>query len=70
MEKIRFAVLGLGHIAQIAVLPAFKHANEKCELSAFISDDKEKIEELSKEYKVEKSWSYKEFDQALKMQSI
>jgi len=70
MEKIRFAVLGLGHIAQIAVLPAFKHANEKCELTGFISDDPEKIEKLSKEYKVENSWTYAEFDKALKSKTF
>jgi predicted dehydrogenase len=26
MNKVRYAVVGLGHIAQAAVLPAFKHA--------------------------------------------
>ena len=25
-QKIRYAVVGLGHIAQVAVLPAFAHA--------------------------------------------
>ena len=32
-KKIRYAVVGLGHIAQTAVLPAFKHA-ENSELPA------------------------------------
>jgi len=32
-KKIRYAVVGLGHIAQTAVLPAFKRA-EKSELAA------------------------------------
>lgn len=47
-KKVRYAVAGLGHIAQVAVLPAFKHASEKCLLTAFISDDSEKVEKLSK----------------------
>jgi glucose-fructose oxidoreductase len=27
-KKIRYAVVGLGHIAQVAVLPAFAHAGK------------------------------------------
>ncbi|MBS1955152.1 MAG: Gfo/Idh/MocA family oxidoreductase [Cyanobacteria bacterium SZAS-4] len=64
-QKVRFAVVGLGHIAQIAVLPAFENAREKCELTAFISDDPEKIEKLSKKYGVSNSWSYSEYEEAL-----
>ncbi len=66
MKKVRYAVAGLGHIAQIAVLPAFKHASEKCELTALISNDSEKVKKLSEEYNVSNSWSYDDFDQALK----
>lgn len=65
-KKIRYAVTGLGHIAQVAVLPAFKHASDKCELTAFISNDKEKIEKLSEEYKVKYSWTYDSYDEALR----
>ena len=36
--KIRYAVVGLGGIAQMAVLPAFKHA-ENSELAAIVSED-------------------------------
>lgn len=64
-RKVRYAVVGLGHIAQIAVLPAFKHASDTCELTAFVSDDPEKIEKLSKEYAVKNSWSYDQYDEAL-----
>lgn len=64
-DKIRFAVIGLGHIAQIAVLPAFKNAADKCELAAFVSDDPEKIEKLSSKYSVSQSWSYEEYNKAL-----
>jgi hypothetical protein len=38
-ERVRYAVVGLGYIAQVAVLPAFKHAQENPELVALISDD-------------------------------
>jgi predicted dehydrogenase len=33
-QKIRYAVVGLGHIAQIAVLPAFAHARRNSALTA------------------------------------
>jgi predicted dehydrogenase len=64
-KKIRYAVVGLGHIAQIAVLPAFKHASEKCELTALISDDQDKIKEVSKQYSVSQHWSYAQYEEAL-----
>lgn len=64
-KKVRYAVVGLGHISQIALLPAFEHATENSELVAFISSDSEKIKELSKKYKVEQSWSYDQYDAAL-----
>jgi predicted dehydrogenase len=64
--KIRYAVVGLGHISQIAVLPAFSHANHNSELTAFVSDDPEKVSELKKKYGVEHAWSYDEYDEALK----
>ena len=44
-EKVRYAVVGLGHIAQVAVLPAFAHA-ENSELTGLVSSDAEKLEKL------------------------
>ena len=38
-RKIRYAVVGLGYISQVAVLPAFAHANENSELAALFSGD-------------------------------
>ena len=42
-HKIRYAVVGLGHIAQVAVLPAFKTANNS-ELATIVSGEPEKRE--------------------------
>jgi len=64
--KIRYAVVGLGHIAQAAVLPAFEHASENSQLTAFVSDDSEKLEKLSKKYGVENCFSYADYERALK----
>ncbi len=64
LKRIRYAVVGLGHIAQVAVLPAFKHARDNCELTAIVSGDAAKRAELSKKYKVQ-AYSYEQFDECL-----
>jgi glucose-fructose oxidoreductase len=64
-KKIRYAVVGLGHIAQVAVLPAFSHA-ENSELAALVSDDPEKLEKLGRRYKVKARFSYDDYDQCLR----
>ena len=63
-EKVRYAVVGLGHIAQVAVLPAFAHT-ENSELTALVSDDPEKLEKLGRKYKVTGRYSYEQFEECL-----
>jgi glucose-fructose oxidoreductase len=63
-RKIRYGVVGLGHIAQVAVLPAFAHA-ENSELAALISDDPQKLEKVGRRYKVKARFSYDQFDECL-----
>lgn len=62
---LRYAVVGLGYISQIAMLPAFKHAKENSELAALISSDPAKLKKLSKEYGVECIGGYDDFEQCL-----
>jgi glucose-fructose oxidoreductase len=57
-------VVGLGYIAQIAVLPAFAKAKNS-ELVALVSDDATKLKKLSKKYKVPLTFSYQDYDQCL-----
>ena len=64
-SPIRYGVVGLGHIAQVAVLPAFAHAAHS-ELTALISDDKTKLRELSRRYRVPHTYSYEEYDRCLR----
>jgi hypothetical protein len=45
--KIRCAEVGLGHLAQVAIIPAFAHA-ETSELAALVTGDPTKQKELSK----------------------
>jgi predicted dehydrogenase len=64
-KRVRYAVVGLGHIAQVAVLPAFAHA-ENSELAALVSDDPEKLEKLGRRYKVKARFSYDQYDECLR----
>ena len=65
-KLVRYAVVGLGHIAQVAVLPAFKHARRNSRLVALVSDDSTKLEELARRYHVEATFSYDQYDACLK----
>lgn len=64
-KRVRYAVVGLGNIAQVAVLPAFEHAKENCELVALVSGDAEKREKLGKRYSVGEVGSYEELEGVL-----
>lgn len=69
-KKIRYAVVGLGYIAQIAVLPAFAHARENSELTALVSGDTRKLKALSRKYNVSHTYSYEKFGDCLKSGAI
>src|SRR5581483_7662970 len=59
-NKVRYAVVGLGSIAQGAVLPAFEHT-ENSELTALVSGDEKKLKDLGREYKCQ-TYTYDQFD--------
>lgn len=61
MRPIRYAVVGLGHIAQAAVLPAFANASRNSTLAALVSGDPDKRRALSKKYDVP-AHSYEELE--------
>jgi len=69
-RKIRYAVMGLGNIAQVAVLPAFAHARENSELVALISSDAEKLRTLAERYHVNITGSYQDLDRILASGSV
>src|ERR1700761_7254237 len=51
-RKVRYAVVGQGHFAQKAVLPAFAHARKNSQLVALVSGDERKLKKLAKSYGV------------------
>lgn len=63
---IRYAVVGLGHIAQAAVLPAFAHARKNSKLVALVSDDPKKLKVLSHHYRVANTFSYQDYEVCLR----
>ena len=64
-RQIRYAVVGLGHIAQVAVLPAFGNARRNSKLVALVSGDPVKHEQLGRKYDVAHSYSYQQYDECL-----
>lgn len=65
LRKIRYAVVGLGYISEVAVLPAFAHAWENSELVALDSGDGKKLNALSKKYKIPRTYSYEQYANCL-----
>ena len=61
-RRIRYAVAGLGHIAQAAVLPAFANARKNSELVALVSGDAKKRRRLGRRYDVP-SFGYEDYDE-------
>ncbi len=69
-NKIRYGVVGLGYIAQSAVLPAFKNAKSNSKLEAIISRDKQKLQKLGKKYHVDHCFLFKDLEQLLQNKII
>jgi glucose-fructose oxidoreductase len=64
-KKVRYAVVGQGYFAQVAILPAFAKAKKNSELVALVSDDPTKLEALGQEYGVTRLVGYDGYDDLL-----
>jgi predicted dehydrogenase len=62
-RSVRYAVVGLGHIAQAAVLPGFGHAQRNSVVGALVSGSPEKLRILGKRYGVERLCAYEDADE-------
>ena len=69
-KKVRYAVVGLGHIAQAAVLPAFRHARTNSQLSALVSGSRVTLSKLSTTYKVDHTYDYDRYDECLESGAV
>ena len=63
---VRYAVVGLGWIAQSAILPAFANARKNSKLVALVSDDPTKLRALGRKYDVTGLFSYEEYSRCLR----
>jgi predicted dehydrogenase len=64
-EQIRYAIVGLGYISQVAMLPAFRNARRNSKLAALVSGDREKLQILGRRYHVGTLATYDEYDALL-----
>jgi predicted dehydrogenase len=71
VKKIRYAVVGLGHIAQNAVLPAFQNARNS-QLVAIVTGDAAKREEIAKTYGLDpaSTYSYPELEECVRAKKV
>ncbi len=71
MKKIRYAVVGLGHITQNAVLPAFQNTKNS-QLAAIVTGDPAKRKEIAKAYGLDpkSAYSYSELEECLKAEKV
>ncbi len=63
-EKVRYAIVGLGDIAQEDMMPGVRHTGNS-EITALITSDALKAEKLGKKYNVAATYSYDDYSRAL-----
>ena len=56
--RVRYGVVGLGHIAQVALLPAFRHARANSQVAALVSGDPIKLDRLGRRYRIRHRLGY------------
>lgn len=64
-SPLRYAVVGLGHIAQVAVLPAFAHARKNSTVTALVSSDPVKRGAMARRYGITKAFDYDGYEECL-----
>jgi predicted dehydrogenase len=63
-RKVRYAIVGLGDIAQEDMMPGVAHTGNS-KISALVTSDPTKAEELGKKYDVSATFGYEQFAEAL-----
>jgi predicted dehydrogenase len=68
-KRVGYAVVGLGSISQVAVLPAFAHS-KKAKLVAVVSGDKNKAKKFAQDFNASQSYTYDEFSRCLESPAV
>ena len=63
-KKIRYAIVGLGDIAQEDMMPGVDHTGNS-EMTALVSSDPAKLSGLAERYNLKSTYSYEQFPEAL-----
>ena len=63
--KVRYAIVGVGSIAQEAMMPGVEHTGNSS-IAALVTGDPTKAHELSEKYDVARTYSYQQFGELLK----
>ncbi len=63
-KKIRYAIVGLGDIAQEDMMPGIEHTGNS-EMTALVTSDPTKAKELADKYSLQSTFSYEQFPEAL-----
>ncbi|MFP3707985.1 Gfo/Idh/MocA family oxidoreductase [Paraburkholderia sp. SIMBA_009] len=63
-KKVRYAIVGLGDIAQEAMMPGVAHTGNS-EITALVTGDPEKARKVGEQYGVAHTYTYEQFDQML-----
>lgn len=69
-NTIRYAVVGIGHIAQVAMIPAFRQAKENSSLVAFVTGDMKKSQKVAEEHHPVTICGYDEYEALLNSGTI
>lgn len=64
-RRVGYAVVGLGHISEHAILPAFRHA-KKSRLVALVSGDPKKAQRLAAKFHARRTFAYDRFEECLR----
>lgn len=68
-RKVRYAIVGLGDIAQEALMPGVAHTGNS-EMTALVSGNPEKLTALGKRYDITGQYSYEQFPELLRSGTI
>lgn len=68
-QKVRYAIVGLGDIAQEDMMPGVEHTGNS-KITVLISSDPIKARELGRKYEVAALFTYEEFERALRSEEF